>query len=77
MSLVKDILTDYDGSTYDTGRVLAVFVVVSMTGLQAWSVVKGGAFDPMAYGGGVAAVIACLGVAIFGDNAKRPEPEDR
>jgi hypothetical protein len=25
----------------------------------------------MEYGGGVAAVIACLGVAIFGDNAKR------
>jgi hypothetical protein len=69
---LKDILTDYDGSTYDTGRSLAVFVVVSMTILQIASLFLGGTFDPMAYGGGVAAVIACLGVAIFGDSKGRP-----
>lgn len=73
MKLLRDILTDYDGKTYDTGRTLAVFVVVSLTIMQGWSVVVIGLpFDPMSYGGGVAAVIACLGVAIFGDNAKRP-----
>ena len=71
MKLAKDILTDYDNQTYDTGRVLAVLVVVSMTGMQAWAVYKGGTFDAGAYGAGVAAVIGALGIAIFGDNAKR------
>ena len=71
MKPIKDILTDYDNSTYDTGRVLAVFVVASMTGMQAWAVYKGGTFDAGAYGAGVAAVIGALGIAIFGDNAKR------
>ena len=73
MKFAKDILTDYDNKTYDTGRSLAVFVVTSMTIMQGWAVFKGGTFDPGAYGAGVAAVIAALGVAIFGDNAKRPQ----
>lgn len=77
MKFIRDVLTDYDGTTYDTGRVLAVFCVLSLTVMQAWAVWKGGTFDAMAYGGGVAAVVACLGVAIFGDNAKRPEPTER
>jgi hypothetical protein len=72
VKLLRDILTDYDSRTYDTGRVLAVFCVLSLTLMQAWAVYKGGTFDAMAYGGGVAAVVASLGVAIFGDNAKRP-----
>ena len=71
MRLFKDILTDYDNEPFDTGRVLAVLVVLSMTGMQAWAVYKGGTFDAGAYGAGVAAVIGALGIAIFGDNAKR------
>lgn len=73
MKFLRDIATDYDGKTYDTGRSLALFCVASLTIMQAYSVYRGAAFDPMAYGGGVAAIIACLGVAIFGDNHKRPE----
>ena len=73
MSRLKDLITDYDNETLDTGRTLAVFVVLSMTLMQAYAVYKGGTFNSMEYGGGVAAVIACLGVAIFGDNARRPE----
>jgi hypothetical protein len=72
MRFFKDIVTDYDGRTYDTGRTLAVFVVLSMSLMQAWAVYKGGTFDAGAYGAGIAAVIASLGIAIFGDNAKRP-----
>ena len=71
MKFIKDILTDYDGQSYDTGRSLAVFVVSAMTAMQAWAVWKGGTFDAGAYGAGVAAVIGALGIAIFGDNAKR------
>jgi len=72
---LKDIVTDYDNETYDTGRVLAVSVVLSMLVMQGWSVWKSGTFDPAAFGAGVAAVIAALGVAIFGDNAKRPKDD--
>ena len=70
---LKDIITDYDNETYDTGRTLAVAVVLAMVAMQGWAVWKSGAFDPAAFGTGVAAVIAALGVAIFGDNAKRPK----
>lgn len=73
MKFIRDNLTDYDGRTYDTGRSLAWFCVLSVTIMQGWTVYHGGTFDPMAYGGSVAAIIACLGVAIFGDNAKRPD----
>lgn len=72
MRFFREIVTDYDNKTYDTGRVLAVFVVASMTAMQAWAVYRGGTFDAGAYGAGIAAVIASLGIAIFGDNAKRP-----
>jgi hypothetical protein len=70
---VKDILTDYDGETYDTGRSIAVFLVTSLTIMQAYAVFRGSEFKPMEYGGGVAAIMACLGVAIAGDNANRPK----
>lgn len=72
---LKDIVTDYDNETYDTGRVLAVSVVLSMMVMQLVAVWKSGTFDPSAFGTGVAAVIAALGVAIFGDNAKRPKDD--
>lgn len=72
---LRDIITDYDNETLDTGRVLAVCVVLSMLVMQAVAVWKSGTFDPSAFGTGVAAVIAALGVAIFGDNAKRPKDD--
>lgn len=69
----KDIVTDYDGTTYDTGRSLAVFLCVSVVGLETyWVVVKGQPFDAQAFGAGVAAILACLGAAILGDNHRRP-----
>ena len=72
MKLFRDILTDYDGQTYDTGRCLAVGIIVSMTAFEAFSVWNGKIFDAQGYGAGVAAVLAALGCAIFGDNHKRP-----
>ena len=63
---LREILTDYDNQTYDTARSLAVGVVFAMVGLQA------GVFDPQNFGVGVASVIGALGIAIAGDNHKRP-----
>lgn len=73
MKWCKDILTDYDNQTYDTGRVIAVFLVLSMTILEIFVVAwRGQPFDAGAFGGGMAAVLACLGAAIAGDNHRRP-----
>lgn len=68
----REILTDYDNRTFDTGRCLAVFSVFALTALQVLSLFRGGTFSAAEYGGGVAAIVACLGAAIFGDSAKRP-----
>ena len=69
---LREILTDYDNKTYDTGRSIAVYLICCMSALQAFATWKSGAFDAMAFGGGCAAILACLGVAIAGDNHKRP-----
>jgi hypothetical protein len=71
-SFLRDIVTDYDSKTYDTGRCVAVFLILAMTCLQAVSTYKSGVFDAMAFGGGAAAVLGALGLAIAGDNHKRP-----
>lgn len=72
MKIIRDILTDYDGTTYDTGRVIAVALVLSMIGFEGYSVYHTKLFDPQAFGMGMGAVLAALGCAIFGDNHKRP-----
>jgi hypothetical protein len=70
---LREILTDYDNRTYDTARVLAVGVVCGMVLLQTVATLKSGTFDPQAFGVGIASVIGALGIAIAGDNHKRPE----
>jgi hypothetical protein len=74
---LAELVTDYDNKTLDTARSIAVYAVVALTLFQGVSTYKTGVFDAMAFGGGIAAICACLGIAIAGDNHKRPEPEDR
>jgi hypothetical protein len=73
MKLLRDILTDYDGVTYDTGRVLAVAIIAALLTFQTVAVINSHTFDVQAFGTGMAAVLAALGVAIGGDNHKRPD----
>lgn len=72
MRFFRELLTDYDNQTYDTGRSIAVFLVVSMTVMEAFVIYRGQPFDAGSFGGGMAAVLACLGAAIAGDNHRRP-----
>lgn len=72
MKLLREILTDYDSKTYDTGRSVAVFLILALSVLQAISTYRTGVFDAMAFGGGAAAILGALGLAIAGDNHKRP-----
>ena len=68
----KDILTDYDNRTYDTGRVVAVFYFLSAVLFTGWTVYHGQYFDPQAYLVGGGGFLGGLGIYLFGDNHKRP-----
>lgn len=72
MKWLRDILTDYDGTTYDTGRCVGVFLIASMVVFEAVAVWHGKAFDAQEFGVGVAAILTAIGLAIAGDNHKRP-----
>ncbi len=72
MKIIRDILTDYDGQTYDTARVLAVAVIASMLTFEGLTVWHTHIFDVQSFGVGMASVLGALGVAIAGDNHRRP-----
>jgi hypothetical protein len=72
MKLIRDILTDYDGQTYDTARVMAVAIIAAMLTFQAFAVWHSHSFDVQSFGMGMASVLGALGIAIAGDNHKRP-----
>ncbi len=60
-----DILTGKDGNTFDMGRILWAWGVVSFTALAGYGVVhQHEHFDAVAYGGGFAAVLAAGGAAL-------------
>ena len=64
----KHLMTDSDNETFDIGRAVVFFVVVSMVFMQGWDVVVHATkFDPQAFGAGVSALLIGLGAYIFGD----------
>jgi hypothetical protein len=73
MKILKHILTDYDNTTFDTGRVLAVCFFASSIVFQAWTVFHGGTFDPQAYLVGGGGFLGGLGLYLFGDKSKPKE----
>jgi len=71
----KHMFTGKDNQTIDLGRVLWAKAVVAFLGLAFYGVYKGNPVDYMAFGTGLAAVLAAGGAAI-GFKAKT-EPEDK
>lgn len=64
----KNLMTDIDNETFDIGRAVVFFVVLSMVFMQGWDVIAHTAkFDPQAFGTGVSALLIGLGAYIFGD----------
>jgi hypothetical protein len=64
MKFFKDLFTGKDNATYDIGRFLwfqgcQAFILFS--GYALW---KGGAFDPITWGGGLAALLGAGGAAL-------------
>ena len=74
MAGLKQMFTGKDNKTLDLGRVLWAKAVVAFLGLAFYGVYKGNPVDYMAFGTGLAAVLAAGGAAI-GFKAKT-EPED-
>ena len=69
---LSDVLTDYDGTTLDTSRCMAVAVILSMLLFQGVAVFHSRTFDAQAFGVGMGGILAGLGIAIGGDNHHRP-----
>ena len=72
-STVMQLFTGKDNKTLDLGRVLWAKATVAFLGLAFYGVYKGNPVDYMAFGTGLAAVLAAGGAAI-GFKAKS-EPE--
>lgn len=60
----KDIFTGKDNRTFDMGRVLWFQSVQAFILVTIYSLHKGGSFDPVVWGAGLAALIAGGGAAI-------------
>jgi hypothetical protein len=64
-TFIRNILTGTDNQSWEMGRLLWALCVLAMIGYQGvalwW---KGQAFNPVEFGGGIAAVLAAGGVGI-------------
>ncbi|MBU6246485.1 MAG: hypothetical protein KGN77_01915 [Xanthomonadaceae bacterium] len=73
--LLVDCLTGKDGTTFDMGRLLWAWGVISFTGLAGYSVVYlHAAFDAVGYGTGFAGVLAAGGAALGFKAKTEPDP---
>ncbi len=73
---MKDLITDYDGETLETGRVAAVLGILTFIGLSVWVVVmQGKDFDMLSFGGGFGALVGGLGIYLMGDKSKPEKTE--
>ena len=64
MLSLKQMFTGKDNKTLDLGRVLWAKAVLAFLGLAIYGVYKGNPVDYMAFGTGLAAVLAAGGAAI-------------
>lgn len=64
---LKHSLTDYDNTTFDTGRVLAFGYFIAAVVFEAVNMWKGRPFDVQLFLTGGGAYLGGLGVYLFGD----------
>lgn len=64
-TVLKHIATSRDGKSYDTVRVLLILMGLTLIGLECWDVIAHRQnFDPLAFGGGAAAILGGGGLGI-------------
>ena len=75
MKFISNMFTEADNVTWDLGRVQWFVGTVVFFALSAWAYgYKGQAFDPVSWGGGLAAVLAAGGGMIW-MKSKEPNKE--
>lgn len=74
MKLIKDILTELDGETYDISKLLWAFGVVVFIGLSIVAVCKGQLWNPAEYGLGMGSLLAGGGAGVKFKSAGNPPP---
>lgn len=62
--VMKHIMTGIDGETYDIARISGGFGVVVHCALSAVHLYLHSVFDPLAFGTGLAAIVAATGAAV-------------
>jgi hypothetical protein len=72
-SFWKHLFTGKDNRSFDIGRVILFEAVQSYIMLTAYFIFKGGAFDFIAYGTGLAALLAAGGAGIAMKAGTEPE----
>jgi len=74
-SAAKQLVTDYDNVTYDTGRWLGMVAVLAILFLAGWDViVNHHEFKAQDVGIAVASVISGIGIYLIGDNRRPVQP---
>lgn len=68
--ILKQVCTDEDNETYDTGRVVAIVYFLSTIILQGWTTYHGGGFDAQNYLIGGGTFLTGLGGYLFLDKKK-------
>lgn len=58
MKLVKDLLYNRNNEHLDIARLSSALSILAFWGAVLWSIGSSGGFDPMAVGGGCAAIMA-------------------
>ena len=72
MKWIKDSITDYDNTTYDTGRVIAFVYFLSAIVFTGYNLaVLHNPFDVQGYLVGGGGFLGGLGVYLFGDKSGR------
>lgn len=64
MKFLRDIFTGRDNTTYDIGRLLWFQALQAFIFMSAYHLYKGGAFDPIAWGAGLAGLLAAGGASL-------------
>lgn len=73
LSVIRKLTTGRDNSTPDVIRIGGILLGFQFVLLAGWDVFGlGHAFDPMAYGGGAAALLAAIGAALRMKSSDEP-----
>lgn len=69
---LKQLVTDYDNTTFDTGRSIGLLVVIAMIIFAGHDVfIVGKPFNAQEFGIGIASVLTGIGAYVWGDNRGR------